>query len=53
MDNALTLDEIKDKAALVEAQAAAYPMNMEQEVGVKVTLTTIDSVVHLLCCSDG
>ena len=41
------LDEFEDEAALAAAQSAAYPLNMKQEVGVKVTLTTIESVVLL------
>ena len=33
------LDEFEDEAALAAAQATAYPLDVKQDVGVKVTLT--------------
>ena len=39
VENALTLDEFEDAAALVEAQAAAYPLAKDQDAVVQVTHT--------------
>ena len=40
------IDEFEDEAALAAAQAAAYPLNVKQDVGVKVALTTLESVAY-------